>query len=117
MRASETALLQNALLIAATILVIAIGLAVIHYVRRLMREPEVSTEEDQLAEFQAAYEAGEMDSNEFRLVCESLQRRSERERTGKLTPPPRLRDRGITPIEGAPTAPKGPAGQEPTNPA
>jgi hypothetical protein len=67
-------LLQNIALIGGMILIVAIGLAVINFVRREVKGT-AAREEDLLDQFREAYEAGEMDTAEFERVRQSLSRR------------------------------------------
>ena len=74
MQPSEQALLVNAALIAATAIVIALGMSLIKLARRQAKGDTSDQPEDLFAQFQEAYDAGEMDTAEFERVRASLDR-------------------------------------------
>jgi hypothetical protein len=95
--AHETSIVRDVIEVGVTVAVASIGLAVIGYFRRRMRE-DAASEADLLAEFQAAYDAGEMDAEEYDRVRETMRRRGEQPSSGKrpaiagAKPPDRLTD-------------------------
>jgi hypothetical protein len=107
----DRALLNNMLTIAATVAVVAIGLAIVNFVRRQVKAgPE--GQEDLLAQFQEAHEAGEMDSAEFERVRESLTRQGSGASRPKTTPsaeptPPPTVPTAAADAEGPASAPEG----------
>lgn len=72
----DTGMLQNVALIAATMVVLGIAWKVLAIMHREAHGQAGDSPEDLLAQFQAAYDAGEMDSAEFRRVCASLERKA-----------------------------------------
>jgi uncharacterized membrane protein len=80
MPANSSDLIKNALEVVATVAVAAIGVAAIAYSRRVARErAESTTPLSLMQEFQRAYDAGEMDEEEFRRVRDSLTGRQRKE--------------------------------------
>jgi hypothetical protein len=74
---SETNLLKDVVEVGGTLVLAVIGWAVIARIRRRLKEEPEPSGGDLLSEFQKAYDAGEIDEDEFRRVRESLNRRSE----------------------------------------
>jgi uncharacterized membrane protein len=87
---------NNVLLVVATVVIVAIGLAIVQRVRQTARGAEAPGGEDLLGDLQRAYIKGEIDDAEFRRIQESLERR-------KPAAPP-----GRTPPKGSPPPPPTP---------
>ncbi len=84
MPANSSDLIRNALEVVATVAVAGIGAAAIAYSRRVARErAESTTSLSLMEEFQRAYDAGEMDEEEFRRVRDSLIGRKRKETVAK----------------------------------
>ena len=77
---------------------LVLGYAIIARLRRGLRGPE-SAGRGLMGELQAAYEAGELDEEEYRRVRESLDRRA-----GDAGPPARAAPRPIPPRPGPPAS-------------
>jgi hypothetical protein len=91
----------------ACMTLIAISAGFVVYYRSLQREEQEPplTDDDLLAEFQAARDAGELDETEFQRVCQVIKERSLHQASGEVTAPP-LTVKSPPPAEGegAPTA-------------
>jgi hypothetical protein len=68
---TDASLLRQVLEIGVTVAVIVVGVAVIRYYRQRMNE-EPATTLDLMTDFQAAYEAGDLDFEEYSRVREAL---------------------------------------------
>ena len=89
MPVNSSNLIQNVLEVVATVVVAGIGVAAIAYSRRLARErAESTTSLGLMEEFQRAYDAGEMDEEEFRRVRDSLTGRKRKEPVAREIPSP-----------------------------
>jgi len=72
-RGIDPTAIRTALLVLAVVSVLGIGLVVIEKVRRAIREPVESTA-DLRAAFREAFEAGEIDEEEYRRALASLEK-------------------------------------------
>jgi hypothetical protein len=68
---ADATLLRQVLEIGLTVGVIVVGIAIIRYYRQRLNE-EPATDMEILADFQAAYEAGDLDFEEYTRVREAL---------------------------------------------
>jgi hypothetical protein len=99
------------LTLATCAVVVIVGIPLIYYLRREAKEHNL-TDEELLAQFSRAYDAGEMDEAEFRQVRELLKQRINQRLLAESTAPA-----APEPVERAGKAPSpvpdGPARSEP----
>jgi hypothetical protein len=82
---------DNSLLVLATVVLIAVAIAVITRARRIVHDAEAKHEEDLLTDLQKAYIKGQMDDTEFQRIRQSLERKQSADgvvQPGKATPLP-----------------------------
>ena len=99
----DNSYVQGALAIVVLFAVIGVGLWIITSLRRRMFEPSEG-DEDMWSQIDEAYEAGEIDAEEYQRVRAMLAKRGPRQGVAGLAPPPDLVPRRHRPEPDEPRA-------------
>jgi hypothetical protein len=110
----DPSLLQGTIAVAVLLGVIGLGVWIITHLRREMIEPEGA--DDLWAQFEEAYEAGEIDAEEYQRVRATLARNAQNQGIGGLKWPPSIVPRSHRPDPDAPRETRAPEGSSATPP-
>jgi hypothetical protein len=105
-------LLQGTIAVVVLFGVIALGVGIITHLRREMIEP-TGGDEEMWAQFEEAYQAGEIDAEEYQRVRAMLARKGLDQEAGGLKLPPDFVPRSRRPPPDAPRETEAPEGLRP----